>query len=303
MKTMLRNSGVLLLVAIIFVSGAAHAQKKNSEKALLWKVSGNGLKQPSYLFGTYHLLGDKFLSQVPETQQPFAKATGVVVELVIDSANMVNVMMQKAIMSNNKVSSLLSPSDFHLVDSVLRALSGYSLSMFDMFKPAQAGMLISLSQAQKENAELLQTYSGTPLDVYFAQQGKKNGKTVTPLETLEEQCDMLYNTIPVEEQAKQLVELAKQNALAARYATDMTRLYLAKDLAGLQRMFDSFPKELMGDMNYMLKDRNEKWIKVLPELMKSGSQFVAVGAGHLPGTHGVIELLRKQGYTVTAVTP
>ncbi|MBX7089581.1 MAG: TraB/GumN family protein [Cyclobacteriaceae bacterium] len=73
MKMILRNSGLLLLVAIIFVSGGVHAQKKNSEKSLLWKISGNGLKQPSYLFGTYHLLGDKFLSQVPEVQQPFAE--------------------------------------------------------------------------------------------------------------------------------------------------------------------------------------------------------------------------------------
>jgi uncharacterized protein len=302
MKMTLRNSGLLLLVAIVFVSGGAIAQEKKSEKSLLWKISGTGLKQPSYLFGTYHLLGDKFLAEVPEVQEPFAKAKGIVVELVLDSTKMMNVMMQRAVMQDNKLSSLLSPADFHLVDSVLQALSGYQLTMFDMFKPAQVAMMLGLFQSQKENAALLEKYSGKALDFHFANEGKKKSKTVTPLETMEEQFDMLYNTFPIEEQAKQLVSYAKQSTVAARYTKEMVTLYLAKDIQGLQTLIDSVPQELTGNTDAMFKDRNVKWAKVLPGLMASGSQFIAVGAGHLPGENGVISLLQKQGYSVTPVT-
>lgn len=301
MKMMLRNSGLFLLVAIIFVSGGAYAQKKKSEKSLLWKISGNGLKQPSYLFGTYHLLGDKFLSEVPEVQQPFAEAKGVVVELVLDSAKMISVMMSKAIMANNTLSSLLSPADFQRVDSVLRSLSGYELKTFDMFKPAQVSVMLMLFQAQKENADL-QKYAGTALDVHFASVAKKNAVPVTPLETMEEQFDMLFNHFTVEEQAKQLVEMVKQNNATAKFSTEMTKLYFEKDVTGLGELMAAYPAEVTGNMDYMLKDRNIAWMKTLPELMKSRSQFIAVGAGHLPGENGLIALLQKQGYTVTPVT-
>lgn len=302
MKTFLRNSGVCFLLAIIFSCSTQHTLKKNYEKSLLWKVSGNGLTESSYLFGTYHLLGDKFLSEVPETQQPFAEAKGVVVELVLDSAKMMTVMMQKAIMRDKKISTLLSAEDFNRVDSALRAVSGYSLKMFDMFKPAQVTMMLSLMQAQKLNADSLKKYAGTPLDIHFANAGKKTGKTVTPLETMEQQTDMLFNHFSVEEQARQLVENVKQGELTTKASTDMTKLYFQKDLDGLWTLMKSFPEDLSGNMDYMLKDRNVNWVKVLPELMKSGSQFIAVGAGHLPGDNGLIILLREQGYTVTPVT-
>ncbi len=302
MKTFLRNSGVRVLLAIIFFSGTLHAQEKKSEKSLLWKISGNGLKESSYLFGTYHLLGDKFLAEVPETQQPFAKAKGVVVELVLDSSKMMSIMMSKGLMLDKKISTLLSPEDFTLVDSALQALSGYNLTTFDMFKPAQISLMIGLFQAQTLNAERLKKYSGVPLDVHFASVAKKDGKPVTPLETMEQQFEMLYNHFTVEEQATQLVEVVKQSDLSAKTATEMVDYYFQKDIDALARMMESLPEDMTGNMDYMLKDRNVSWAQTLPELMKSGSQFIAVGAGHLPGPDGLIALLEKQGYSVTAVT-
>jgi uncharacterized protein YbaP (TraB family) len=302
MKTALRNLGVRLLLAIIFFSGTLHAQEKKSEKALLWKISGNGLQEPSYLFGTYHLLGEKFLVEVPETEQAFAKAKGVVVELVIDSSKLMSVMMSKAVMRDKKISTLLSPEDYQRVDSALHGLSGYNLKMFDIFKPAQVGMVMTLFQAQTLNADLLKKYEGVPLDIHFASAAKKNGKTVTPLETMEQQFEMLYNHFTVEEQAKQLVEMVKQGDLTAKASVEMTKHYFEKDVDALAVMMESYPEELTGNMDHMLKDRNENWTKVLPDLMKSGPQFIAVGAGHLPGADGLIALLRKQGYTLTPVT-
>ena len=302
MKMALRNSGVRLLLAIIFFSGALHAQEKKSEKAILWKISGNKLKEPSYLFGTYHLLGEEYLTEVPETKKPFAKAKGVVVELILDSSKMMTVMMSKSVMRDKKISTLLSPEDFQRVDSALQALSGYSLKMFDMFKPAQVSVMFGLFQAQTLNAELLKKYNGVPLDVHLASSAKKAGKTVTALETMEQQFDMLYNHFTVEEQAKQLVETVNQSALTAKTSVEMVELYMQKDLDGLDRMMESLPEDLTGNMDYMLKDRNINWVNVLPELMKSGSQFIAVGAGHLPGPDGLITLLKKEGYNVKPVT-
>jgi uncharacterized protein len=301
MKMYLRNSGVFFLLAIIFSCHALLAQEKNSEKSLLWKVSGNGLTEPSYLFGTYHLLGDKFLTEVPEIQKSFAEAKGVVVETLIDSSKLQGIMM-KSMMTEKKISTLISPEDFKLVSDELKRLSGYDLAMLDRFKPAQVNALIMVMSAQQLHADVLTKYSGIPLDVYFATEGKKQNKVVTPFETMEEQFTMLLDHFPVEEQAKQLVEAVRQKDFNANVGTDMVKLYLAKDLDGLHTLMESYPQELTGNMDYMLKDRNANWMNVLPALMKSGSQFIAVGAAHLTGPDGLLTLLKKQGYTLTPVT-
>lgn len=301
MKMYLRNSGVFILLAIIFACPALHAQEKNSEKSLLWKVSGNGLTESSYLFGTYHLLGDKFLTEVPEVQKSFAEAKGVVVETLIDSSKLQGIMM-KSMMTEKKISTLISPEDFKLVSDELKRLSGYDLAMLDRFKPAQVNALIMVMSAQQLNADVLTKYSGIPLDAYFATEGKKQNKVVTPFETMEEQFTMLLDHFPVEEQAKQLVEAVRQKDFNANVGTNMVKLYLAKDLDGLHTLMESYPQELTGNMDYMLKDRNANWMNVLPALMKSGSQFIAVGAAHLTGPDGLLTLLKKQGYTLTPVT-
>jgi uncharacterized protein YbaP (TraB family) len=224
-----------------------------------------------------------------------------VVETIIDSSK-IQALAMKSIMTDTKISALISPDDFKLVADELQSVSGYSLTMLDMVKPAQINVLIGIMSIQKLNAEILTKYSGTPLDIYFAAQAKKENKIITPLETMESQFDMLLDHFPVEEQARQLVENVKQKELAAKAATDMIKLYLEKDLEGMHFMMDSYPEDLTGNMDYMLKERNEAWIKVLPGLMKSGSQFIAVGAGHLLGADGLIALLRKEGYTVKPVT-
>jgi uncharacterized protein YbaP (TraB family) len=290
---------LLKVVALLFLSTLTSAQPSDS-KALLWKVSGKGLKEPSFIFGTYHLLGDKFLSQVPETDAPFRNAKGVVVETVIDSSKLMSVAMM-GIMRDNKISNLISAEDFKSVDSLLQKYSAFNLNALDMFKPAQVSAILVLLQSQKLNEEILTKYAGMPLDVHIAASAKKLGKPVTQLEGMEEQMKMLFDHFPVEEQARQLVEYVKKNDMIAKTHVEMLDLYIKKDLSGLQSIMESYPEEVTGNGDYLLKDRNVKWVKLLPAVMNSGSQFIAVGAGHLPGKDGLIALLKNEGYNVEPV--
>lgn len=277
----------------------ANAATAQSEKALLWKISGPDLKEPSYLFGTYHLLTDKYVATLPEVDFPFQTAKGVVVEMVIDSSKLMALGMM-AIMPNNKISNLLTPDEFNRVSSELQTLMGIKLEALDQLKPITVTIMITMLQAQKQNSALLEKFKGQPMDFQFAASGKKLGKTIHPLETQEEQMKLLYDALSVEEQARQLVAYIDQKELAAKSQIDLVNLYLDKDIYGLQKLAESMPKDL-GDMDYLLKNRNTKWMEVLPSLMQKGSQFIAVGALHLPGPDGLIELLRQKGYAVTAI--
>lgn len=257
------------------------------------------MKEPSYLFGTYHLLTDKYVATLPEVKQAFQDTKGVVVEMVIDSSKLMALGMM-AIMPNNKISKLLTPDEFERVSAELESLMGVKLEALDQLKPIAVTLMMTMLYAQKENAELLEKFKGQPMDFAFAASGKKLGKAIHPLETQEEQMKMLFDAFTIEEQARQLIAYVDQQELMAKSQTALVNLYLDKDIYGLQKLAESMPKDL-GSMDHLLKDRNAKWMKTLPGLMLSDSQFIAVGALHLPGSDGLIGLLRQEGYTVVAM--
>jgi uncharacterized protein YbaP (TraB family) len=82
---------------------------------------------------------------------------------------------------------------------------------------------------------------------------------------------------------------------------DLADLYKNQDLDKIDELSRKEDAGMDKYMDLLLYDRNRKWAKALPGLFSSQSLLVAVGAAHLPGENGVINLLRKQGYTVTPV--
>ncbi len=266
-------------------------------QSLLWEVSGNGLKQPSYLFGTYHILKDSYLDKAPTVRTAFDAAQGVVVETTVDSSAMLNMAM-RALMPGNSLKKLLSEPDYQLVATEFKQVTGYDLAMFNMMKPIMTATTLSLGYAEKE-VDTLRKFTGQPLDLYFAVEAKKKGKAVTPLETMEQQMAFLFDHDPVEKQAADLVKLVKEKKDTKGQSQHLTDLYLAGDLEGMWKLGQQH-EEKYGDLSYLVKERNQTWMGKLPTIMAVRPTFVAVGALHLPGPEGLIALLRKAGYEVKA---
>ncbi|GAA4416798.1 TraB/GumN family protein [Nibrella viscosa] len=278
------------LLVLAFIVQSATAQS-----SLLWQVSGNGLKKPSYLFGTYHILKDSYLDQNTKVKTAYQNADGVVVEMVVDSSAMLNMAM-RALMLTNSLPNLISEKEYNLVAAEFQKATGFDLGLFNQVKPIVTSTMLSLAYLEKES-DTLKRFTGQPLDLYFAAEGKKLGKTVTPLETMEEQITMLYDHDPVEKQAKQLVQMVKEKGNMRKTSQSLTNLYLSEDLNGMWKLSEQYGEQY-GDMTYLVDERNRNWMKKLPNLMAVRPTFVAVGALHLPGPNGLIELLRKAGYKV-----
>ncbi|GAB3248122.1 TraB/GumN family protein [Larkinella harenae] len=281
----MKNLSFLLL----FVSTTAFSQ------SLLWKVSGNGLKQPSYLFGTYHILKDSYLTKNPKIKTAYEGAEGVVVETEIDSSAMLSMAM-RGMMLNTSLNKLLSEADYKLVADEFKARTGYDLGLFNQMKPVVTATMLSLAYIQKQS-DTLNSFTGLPIDLYFASDGRKRQKAVNTLETMEEQMSFLFDHDPVEKQAQQLVDMVKGKADVYEMGKSVTELYLKQDLQGMWKLNEKHGKSF-GDMTYLIDERNHNWMKRLPALMAARPTFVAVGALHLPGPNGLIELLKKQGYNV-----
>lgn len=274
---------------LLFLSAPACSQ------SLLWEVSGNGLKQPSYLFGTYHILKDSYLDKNLNIKSAYEKSEGVVVETVVDSSAMLSVMM-RGMMLDNSLQKLISEADYKLVADEFQRATGYNIALFNQMKPVVTATMLSLAEVEKEG-DTLSTFTGQPIDLFLASDGKRRGKSVTPLETMEEQMTFLYDHDPVQKQADQLVQMVKEKDKTKRSAQSLTQLYLKQDLAGMYKLSQEYSNSF-GDVAYLVDERNQTWMKRLPGLIATRPTFVAVGALHLPGPNGLIELLRKAGYTV-----
>lgn len=282
----------LILLLLVLFAGRVNAQ------SMLWEVSGNELKQPSYLFGTYHILKDSYISKAPTVRQAFDKSAGVVVETTVDSAAMLSMAM-KAMMPGKNLKQLISPADYDLVANEFKKMTGYDLAMFSMMKPIMTATTLSMAYTEKES-DTLNRFTGQPIDLFFASEGRKLNKTVTPLETMEQQMGFLFDHDPVEKQATDLVTMVKEKAGMQKAAGDLTKLYLKGDLDGLYKLSRSF-EDKYGDLSFLVTERNQTWMKRLPGLMATRPTFIAVGALHLAGPDGLIALLRKQGYQLKAV--
>lgn len=288
---------VLSMIAGYFLANQLNAQTP-SPNTTLWKISGNDLEKPSYLFGTYHLLRDGFLPSDGAVQKAFSQADGVVVEMEMDSSQL-GMVMGYSIMQDNLLSKLLEKKEYSLVEQEVKSLTGQSLASMDQLKPISLMLFMTLTFTNQVAPELAQ-YEGEPLDQYFVNAGRNNGKAIHTFETMLEQMELLYNGTSLEEQADQLVEFVQEKQDVLDYSKELVQLYMDGKINEMQAISQKWG-DSFGGMEALVDDRNTNWMKQLPGLMEEGSQFVAVGALHLPGDKGLINLLKKQGYTLTPV--
>jgi len=259
------------------------------ENALLWKISGNGLTQPSYLFGTMHItcdatLEDNVLAALDATGQLY-------LEVKMDDPGLQAKMMQAAMMKDGqKMSQLATPEHFELVNTFLNENIGMPATLLDAFKPGLISMMIvpKTLDCPAESVEM-------NLMGVSAEQGEE----MFGLETIEYQL-AIFDAIPYKEQMDELVKMAKEGMDEQIKANkELNAIYKSKDLKAIS---DYIAKEdAIAHSDIMLEGRNKNWIPKIEEAAKAKATFFGVGAAHLPGDTGVIMLLRKKGYKVEAV--
>lgn len=289
-------------LAALFLLAAAPLFSQKLEKSLLWEVSGKGLAKPSYLFGTYHVLNDAYMNaNQQKALNLFLAADGLVVEMVIDTPAIM-AAQRYMVMPENRISKLLDTASYRLVAAEIKAAMGVDLAALDQLKPMVIQTYLTIAYIMQASPEIAE-FGGMPLDMFFAEEAAKSGRPVHQLETVEEQMKLLYEHFTLQQQADQLAEMVRLKDKMLASQKQFAQSYLAQDIQALddetQEMLKVMPT--YGNIEYLTVDRNKRWVQKLPALMKEGSLFIAVGALHLPGKDGLIDLLRKAGYKVKAV--
>lgn len=294
-----------LVVACMFlVSPFVQAQTVANKPGIFYAVTGNGLKDTSWLFGTYHLVKSSYLDGLPVVKKAFDKAQGVVVEIIVDSTQLQGAQSQ-GMMQRQTLSNLLDKAFADSLDAELRTEIGVGLAQVDQMKPMNIMLTLTMVYAMKDTASALQRYKGLPLDLNFVQQGKQQGKQITALETVESQMQLLFGSLSEMEQAKQLQQFLRNKKQAQALGNELATFWLQQDLNSMNAIYErtrSLYANTGTDFYYLMNDdRNNKWMEKLPALLQQQTQFVAVGALHLMGASGLVAQLRKQGYTVTPI--
>jgi uncharacterized protein len=284
-----------LIIGFLFLQAQVVSAQQD---VLLWKVSGNNLEKPSYLFGTYHLLSADFVKEVVGAEKAFKKSEAVVGELEMDE-NAAGKLMNFMVMENNSLDSLLSPLQYDTLSEAIKERMGMPVMMLNKLKPMGVYIMLASSEAAKDVSVDIKNKSAL-MDVWFQEEAKRKKKDVFSLETAEEQAAVLFNS-SLDRQLDMLMEYLRLDRDAAKKENDkIVNCYKEQNLDCLVSIMES-SNYTQIEKDVMLKDRNLKWIPQLKEFMQQKSCFVAVGALHLPGNEGIINLLREAGYTVEPV--
>lgn len=301
----MRKSFILLL--LLFIAYGISAQdNSNLTGSLLWKVSGNNLSSPSYILGTHHLIDVSFSDSIGGLQTAIENTNQVAGELLLeDKAVLQNKMQQAALLPAGKsYKDMLSDDEYTILDNELTAIFGVGLSQFGQMKPGLINLLYSVTLYVKAHPEF-NPMTHEAIDERMQNIAKQNNKSVIGLETVEEQIYAIFDSEPLEDQAKSLVCAISNNEWNSETMDLLDSYYRS---GSLTEMYDlafnnaDDPCPLSQEQQaVLLKNRNDNWLKQLPQIMKDKPTLIAVGALHLPGQDGLLYQLEKMGYSVEAV--
>ncbi|HUH46461.1 MAG TPA: TraB/GumN family protein, partial [Arenibacter sp.] len=271
-------------LAVLLLTTGLFAQEKNS---LLWEITGNDLQEPSYVYGTMHVsrkiafrLDDVFYDALYKSD---------IIALESDPGTW---LRDRDKIKNTALGYGIGfiTKGFYQYPFIINNPTKETLSSYLSFDDRLVNSILYRTNENSQNFE-----EDTYLDMFIYQAGKKFSKPVIALENLEE--------------SSALVGRANMNAMKPKPDEWLQKKMQAQDAMSLLEnayrerninLIDSLDQAIYTEhyLNNMLYIRNRNMVVKLDSLIRTAKVFAGIGAAHLPGKNGVIQLLRKKGYTV-----
>ena len=258
---------------------------------LLWEIYGNGISSPSYLYGTVHMICAEDFVIGKRLREKFKSAQKVFLEVDMDDPSMNMKMMQLSLLRGKKLSDMFSDSDYNKLNVFFRDTIGMPLTLLNTMKPFVLFSILTLKSlpcAEPQSYELS-----------FVKMAKEQSKEVLGLETIEDQMK-IFDGMPDSVQVQMVMRYINEFDEQKKEFAKMVNAYKQENLDSIYEHIMSSP-DISGSEEVLLFNRNEKWIPIMETAMQKEKIFFAVGAGHLGGPKGVINLLREKGYSVKGI--
>ena len=270
----------ILLILIISSSNVF------SQNALLWKIS-DADNRNSYLYGTIHLKDERVFAYADTVIGCMKMCDKVVLELDLNPMNLLQYSNMLFLTGDSTLKDFFNGKDYDTIVNTVEKTTGMQFSFFERFKP------VALLSVVMEN--ILPGDMETTLDEFFYKKGIQMHKEIVGLETFDEQFKIL-ESIPMES----VIDFLKHPEKTISDLDPMICDYLNTKLNELLRLMQE--DETMANLKKeFLDERNIKMAAKIDSLFKNNTLTIAVGAGHLPGEKGLINLLKKKGYKLTPI--
>ncbi len=285
MSKLLRLSLIACLTALVSVTPV-------KAQSLLWKISGNALEAPSYLFGTIHAICPDDMHISGTLEKALLSMQRLALEIDLDDPALPAIMAQESFMPNDTLlSDLLDRDRYRLLETYFQDSIGMELRPMSTYKPLfMVGIMIN-------------RFSGCTVQSYeyvFMNMTTNEGKDVIGIETPREQL-AAFGNIPLKQQAEFVMDFIENPEEIRKELSNLLAVYKTGDIEKLYTLILNSTMEYGKYEEALLLERNRRWIPRIENIILEMPTFVAVGAGHLGGPEGVIALLRERGYAVQAV--
>ena len=293
----MKKIATLLSLLVVFNLNSQVSNSTKEHKGLLWEITGNGLTEKSYLYGTMHVsgriafhLGEEFFDGLASVDAIALESNPIIwLDEIVESRFADNYLGRFGIQSQvykgfyKKAFEIEVPENKHYASALS---SNHYLANWMLYR---------------ENARNKEFEEDTFLDMFVYQAGSKNNKPVYSLEDFKQTSAFAMMARIPDTEPKESSEWYKKLTKEKTFYEILEDAYRDQDLD----MLDSLQRETssLNSINYMLYLRNEIMADNIDSIVQSGtSLFIGIGAAHLANDKGVIGLLRNKGYTLKPAT-
>ncbi len=291
----------LFLILSFFLAGilSCNAQQKDANsnaennRTLVWEINGDGLSKPSYLMGTIHIICKEDYFWTDAMQKALNNTEKVCMEMDMDDMGLQMKVGQAMMLPEGKsLKDFFTEAEYKKVAEYAEKTLSLPSMMISKMKPV---MLYTMMSTKAIECPVTESY-----EMNIMSKAKANKTEIIGLETADEQIAAL-DKMNADSVAHYIVEsIDNKGVPSIKETAKLMDAYKQQDLDALtQLMLQS--EQMAGGLDALLYERNKKWIPIMTDIARRQATLFAVGAGHLGGENGVIELLRKAGFKVTPV--
>ncbi|MEO9021868.1 MAG: TraB/GumN family protein [Ginsengibacter sp.] len=258
------------------------------KNSLLYKITGNGLKKPSYLLGTMHAICGKDFHLQEKVLKALGKCSIYYMEVDLGSTSQIQLMEQQVSVTTD-IWEELSISEKEELDHILKNKFNLSLEEANQQPPVTLINRMTFEAFDCDDIKMM--------EMELLKIAQEKGLQSAGLETALQQLHIAEEVFTGKEILRQLKSTNTYKGLFNK----IMKAYHSENLQQLSLLVTD--TQFMSERAYkiIVIKRNRRWAKIIPSLIASQSAFLAVGAGHLPGEKGLLQLLNEKGYNVNPV--
>jgi hypothetical protein len=282
----------IFLLIILFKIGSAIGQF--NQNALLWEIEKTDSTKTSYIFGTIHLIENANYFFPKTLDKSLNSIDRLYFEIDIEQSlgfDVMLAMMSRALLPDGiTLKKLLNESDYEALEIEL-SKNGLPIALFDKIKPMFIQSLLGIDKSNTDGG-----FDGKSYEMELLKMAKDKSIEMGGLETADFQMS-LFDSIPLEIQTQYLIEaLNDSSSYGATDINKLTQLYVDQKIDSLYIMMTQDEGMIESFQDVLISKRNQSWIPRIEQAIFKESCLFAVGAGHLGGDIGIIQLMINKGY-------